>query len=125
MPTLTPTDQVEIKATKDSRHKYVKLCWKLGAALALARSGYSASHYDGAGGIGRDMRFIRGLFSDDGKASFSRFRNVHLLLGTLFWVSYLVVKKETMPDLASPDFVTGLAVASIKRLQSLKDSRND
>jgi hypothetical protein len=29
-------DQIEIKATKDSRHKYVLLCWKLGAALALA-----------------------------------------------------------------------------------------
>jgi hypothetical protein len=47
------------------------------------------------------MRFIRELFSDEGKASFSRFGTFLLLLGTLFWVSYLVVKKETMPDLAS------------------------
>jgi hypothetical protein len=29
-------DQAEIKATQESRHKYVLLCWKLGAALALA-----------------------------------------------------------------------------------------
>jgi hypothetical protein len=47
------------------------------------------------------MSFIRELFSDEGKASFSRFGTFLLLLGTLFWVSYLVVKKETMPDLAS------------------------
>lgn len=53
------------------------------------------------------MKFLREVFSDGGQGSYSRLASGAVVLATLFWVSYLVIKNHSMPDLGGPSLLIG------------------
>ncbi len=46
--------------------------------------------------------WVKRLFSASDEASFSRFAAFLALLAVIVWVSYLVLKKQAMPDMTGP-----------------------
>jgi hypothetical protein len=54
------------------------------------------------------MKFVKEVFSDNGVGSFSRCGAGFLLFSVITWITYLVFKTKTMPDLGGPAmFLTG------------------
>lgn len=53
------------------------------------------------------LSFLKTVLSEDGQGSYSRFAGFMIVLATLVWVTYLVIKNKVMPDLTGPTaFIT-------------------
>lgn len=46
--------------------------------------------------------FLKSVFSEDGQGSYSRCGSAFIVLATIVWITYLVVKNKVMPDLGPP-----------------------
>jgi hypothetical protein len=48
------------------------------------------------------FQFIKSVFSEEGEGSYSRCSAGCIVMGTLVWVSYVVWKNHSIPDLTGP-----------------------
>lgn len=46
--------------------------------------------------------FLKSVFSEDGQGSYSRFMGGMIVIATLVWLTFLVIKTKVMPDLSGP-----------------------
>jgi hypothetical protein len=58
------------------------------------------------------LAFIKSVFSDNGVGSSSRVLSGAVVFSTLFWITYVVFKTKTIPDLGGPSMfmATGVGV---------------
>ncbi len=56
------------------------------------------------------LAFIKSVFSDAGQGSSSRVLSGAVVFATLGWVSYVVLKTKTIPDLGGPSMFMASAV---------------
>jgi hypothetical protein len=56
-------------------------------------------------------RMLEMTCESDGKMSLSRVSPAIALVSVVIWVSYLVIKTHTLPDLTGPAFFTGAGAA--------------
>jgi hypothetical protein len=59
------------------------------------------------------LAFAKSVFSDGGAGSLSRCGSGFILVSTVGWVSYLVIKNGTMPDLTGPAIFMTAGVGSL------------
>lgn len=70
--------------------------------------------------------YVKRVFSDAGEPSFSRWSSGAIVLTTLFWVTYLVIKNHILPDLEGPAIFLGSGTGSsygINRISSMLEKR--
>src|ERR1051326_8349030 len=54
------------------------------------------------------VHFVEGVFSDNGSPSWSRISGGLILTAVIAWVTYLVLRNNTLPDLTGPTIlITG------------------
>ena len=46
--------------------------------------------------------FLKSVFSEDGQGSYSRFVGGIIVVATVVWITFLVIKNKVMPDLTGP-----------------------
>lgn len=55
---------------------------------------------------------LREVLSEDGIGSYSRYTGFMLVIATIFWVTYLVFRTHTLPDLEGPALFIGASQSS-------------
>ena len=65
------------------------------------------------------MEFFKKMFSEEGTASFGRFGAFIALLASITWVSFVVYKKELIPDLGGISLFIGTLYGLSKGLGAL------
>lgn len=66
--------------------------------------------------------WLREVFSEDGQGSFCRVAQGLIVAATLGWISYLVVRTNTMPDLGGPSLFIATGAAGhygINKMESI------
>lgn len=53
------------------------------------------------------VAFLREVFSEDGRGSFSRVIQGFIVVMTCSWVTYIVIRTRTIPDLTTPAVFVG------------------
>lgn len=56
------------------------------------------------------MNFLKGIFSDNGAASYSRCASGFIVMAVVGWVSYVIFKTHTIPALDGPSMFLGTGV---------------
>lgn len=54
------------------------------------------------------VAFLKEVFSEDGQGSFSRVASGFIVLATCGWVTYVVARTHSIPDLAGPSGFIGV-----------------
>jgi hypothetical protein len=57
------------------------------------------------------VAFLKEVFSEDGQGSFSRIASGFIVLATCGWVTYVVARTRTIPDLSGPSLFLGTGAA--------------
>lgn len=65
-------------------------------------------------------KFIREAFSENNTGSASRILAGMVVLSTIFWITYLVLRNHTMPDLAGPSLFIGSGTAATYGINQAK-----
>jgi hypothetical protein len=55
---------------------------------------------------------LREVLSEDGVGSYSRYTGFMLVLATIFWITYLVIRTHVLPDLEGPALFIGASQSS-------------
>jgi hypothetical protein len=48
------------------------------------------------------LSFLKSVLSEDGQGSYSRTASLIIVISTVAWITFLVVKNHAMPDMAGP-----------------------
>lgn len=70
--------------------------------------------------------YVKRVFSDAGEPSFSRWSSGAIVLATIVWVTYLVIKNHILPDMEGPAIFISTGTGSsygINRISSMLEKR--
>lgn len=68
--------------------------------------------------------FWKSVFSDNGVGSSSRVLSATIVVAVLGWVSYIVLKTKTIPDLGGPSMFMATGVAALYGTSKVPDIVN-
>lgn len=69
----------------------------------------------------RPLVFVKEVFSENGQGSFSRVAQGSIVFAVIGWVTYLVLKTHSMPDLSGPSLFVGTGAAGHYGINKAQD----
>lgn len=73
----------------------------------------------------KPLLYLKQVFSGSTEASFGRFGAGSVLAMTFVWISYLVLKNGTMPDMAGPSTFLASGVTTCYGITKLAEVKTD